>query len=504
MRDSEGTGPIPAETVFHQWVEELGGMGEARALMALLREDHPVYRQRGAAAVARMRAWVLLALGRNGLPDAAMPFVLEELETGKEAYPVAVAARVLRQGRVARAPLAAFVVRALENIRTHDAFVRLERYGGVPAPGEPCTTAVEELLAALRWLGPAAAGQPGVHTVLAATREGLAGARKSAVDVTETLLRAVGPDPSACCALPPALTENRRWPRIGRRPARGAVAAVLFEDQDGRRQTFAEVFRGKPSIVAFFYTRCDNPRKCSLTVAKLARAQALLAGRGLAGAVRTAAVTYDPAFDLPDRLRGYAQARGMRLDDEHRVLRAVSGMADLAGFFHLGAGFIGSLVNRHRVEVFVLDAEGRIAASFTRVAWDEAVVAGQAAALLKAPVPWRIWTRCAAIGLSAAGIGVIGAMPGLPWRWSLLPVFAAVNLGALWSVRGRSGRMAGFGVALAGALALFGLGAAFDRTSALLPGIALMTLGSVLEVTNGVWRRVGPPSPSLPAGTEPT
>ena len=42
-----------------------------------------------------------------------------------------------------------------------------------------------------------------------------------------------------------------------------------LEDQDGARVTFGEFFAGKPSVVAFFYTRCDNPNKCSLTITKL-------------------------------------------------------------------------------------------------------------------------------------------------------------------------------------------------------------------------------------------
>ena len=42
--------------------------------------------------------------------------------------------------------------------------------------------------------------------------------------------------------------------------------------------TFKDFFHGQPSIVVFFYTRCDNPMKCSLTVAKLARVQAITGG----------------------------------------------------------------------------------------------------------------------------------------------------------------------------------------------------------------------------------
>ena len=52
--------------------------------------------ERGAAAIVRMRGWVLLAMARAGVSDAALVFVLEELDTGIDPYLVAAAARALR------------------------------------------------------------------------------------------------------------------------------------------------------------------------------------------------------------------------------------------------------------------------------------------------------------------------------------------------------------------------------------------------------------------------
>jgi protein SCO1/2 len=39
-------------------------------------------------------------------------------------------------------------------------------------------------------------------------------------------------------------------------------------------------------------------------------------------------------------------------------------------------------VNRHRIELYILDASGRIAVSFERIHWDEAEVVARAAELL--------------------------------------------------------------------------------------------------------------------------
>ncbi|HEU4932530.1 MAG TPA: hypothetical protein VFT48_10640, partial [Pyrinomonadaceae bacterium] len=122
-------------------------------LLDLLREDHPLYDQRGASTVVRMRGWVMLTLARNSLPDAALPFVLEDLDTGVDAYLVAAAAAALRSYPTPNVAFAPFVVRAITNIRYRDERLSLETYGGF-AIGTKGTSPVRELLTTLTWLGP--------------------------------------------------------------------------------------------------------------------------------------------------------------------------------------------------------------------------------------------------------------------------------------------------------------------------------------------------------------
>ena len=166
-----------------------------------------------------------------------------------------------------------------------------------------------------------------------------------------------------------------------------AIHATVFEDQDGAPISFADFFVGQPSIVAFFYTRCDNPQKCSLTVSKLATVQRQLAERGVADRVRTAAITYDPGFDVPARLRAYGHGRSMRIDSGHRLLRAPGGIEPLRRHFRLGVNFVESLVNRHRIEIYIVHTAGRIAASFGRIHWDEQEVVRRAIELLNEVEP---------------------------------------------------------------------------------------------------------------------
>src|SRR4029453_9958925 len=113
-----------SERQFVALVEALSSDPTRRAeLTDLLREDHPVYDQRSAGAIVRMRGWILVALTHVGLTDATLLFVLEELDTGRDAYLVAAAARALRSYPKPVAAFAPFVMRAIANIRNNNSTV---------------------------------------------------------------------------------------------------------------------------------------------------------------------------------------------------------------------------------------------------------------------------------------------------------------------------------------------------------------------------------------------
>ena len=346
-----------------------------------MREDHPFYDERGAAAIVRMRGWVLLALARASVSDAALIFVLEELDTGIDAYLVTAAARALRSYPRPTEALAPFVMRALTRIRYRDEPVSFENYGDY-AISRTGTSPVRELLATLAWLGPHARGVlPELETLRA--QSGLY--RKLRLDIERAVqaIDASNPGAHSCCGATPNSVKSTSSRPLNSRRGAGAVESIALHDHKGDTITFKEFFHGRPSIVVFFYTRCDNPMKCSLTVAKLGRVQKLLESCQLADEIHTAAITYDPAFDLPERLRIYGQDRGVRMDAHHRMLRAIDDNDALRRHFELGVNFIESLVNWHRIEVYILDADGRVAVSFNRIHWDEQQVVTRAIEVLK-------------------------------------------------------------------------------------------------------------------------
>ena len=512
-------GPGTPEEEFASFVDALASEVDGRErLTALLHEDHPVYDQRGTSTVVRMRGWILVAYARAGVTDDVLPFVLEELDAGREGYLVAAAARALRSYPSPHAAFAPFVLRALDNMRYQDEAVRFDGYGVYATSVTASTSPVRELLETLVWLGPHAHG---VRTELADLRRAGSGVSRKlwpdvdrAVAALEVAPANTESEPGECCTLPKGLRSSVWWP-FGGRASSDAIHATVFEDQDGAPISFADFFVGQPSIVAFFYTRCDNPQKCSLTVSKLATVQRQLAERGAADRVRTAAITYDPGFDVPARLRAYGHGRSMRMDNGHRLLRAPGGIEPLRRHFRLGVNFVESLVNRHRIEIYILDAAGRIAASFGRIHWDEqeivrraiellnevepgvaaeartdrraaprtltpalGTVAALAVALLpKCPVCWAAY-------LSVLGIAKL-AQASHAWMQSLLLAMMLVNIASVgWRDRA-SGLMTGFYFVSAGAIALVAarISPQFEPAAPL--GVLLTLAGSAVSVFNG-------------------
>jgi len=348
-----------------EYVRDLAGREHAAdRLVELLPERAPIYAGRRTDEVDRLRAIVLGAFERLGLPHEAVPFVLEELESGSNAQTVAAAARALRNAGEVPSQAVDLVLRAIDRFAAADDVLE----AGDFACAEP-TTLLLELLHTLVRLAPHAAGgcREALRSVIDRNGPVFSDEVRAALDFALTALSSKQPAPACCC--------SQETPSVSRDPVIVASSTlpseVVLQDQDGDLTTFGSFLVGLPSVVAFFYTRCMVPEKCSLTITKLARLQRKLAAGFLTGRINVVAITYDPAFDLPSRMRAYGRDRGMAFDRQNRLLRAPNGLEPLQRYFDLQVGFGAATVNRHRLELFVLDRMAKIAASFTRMQWDE-------------------------------------------------------------------------------------------------------------------------------------
>ena len=373
-----------SEQEFGDLVDRARHELDRQLLVELLPERSPVYRGRSGNTVTRMRGYLLAAFEDAGLPEAAVTYVFEELESGRAAYSVAAAAKALRGRQSRSCDAVPFLLTAIEDIKYADDAVSFDSYRpSWPLSGH--TTALEEIVATVAWLGSeASSALPALRTLLE-ERGVLSEPARATLEAVVSRLSAEGPccavpAPSPCCAgdgeTAPAVLHQVRL-------RSDVLPGVELEDQDGAHVKFQEFFTEKPSVVAFFYTRCDNPNKCSLTITKLGRLQRRLAHLGLDGRIQTAAITYDPEFDLPARLRAYGENRGILFSPSNRLLRTTGTLAPVEDYFQLGVNFGETLVNRHRIELFLLDQQALVAAAFTRLQWDIEQVLAQAATLAK-------------------------------------------------------------------------------------------------------------------------
>jgi protein SCO1 len=363
MSEFNGATPVADIVAYVDRVRTLPGSGDD--LLDLLAEQSPIYAGRTTNEAERLRGYLLASFELTGLPAAAMAFVIEELENGLNPYAVAAAAKAVRGAHSLPERIGPLLLDAIDRLRQSDDLVYFD-IRTAPVSGVSSTTALMELFRTFAWLGPrAGAALPALKAMLERNPPAFSPAVLAEIEnAIVAVSRVEQPTTRSCCTEGSSPISSIPSPEVD-------IAHVELQDQDGAVFRFRDFFYGRPSILTFFYTRCMNPNKCSLTITKLARLQRRACEEGLHGRVNIAAITYDPAFDLPRRLRAYGADRGMSFDDRNRLMRTTGPFEPLQRCFDLGVGYGSSTVNQHRLDVAVLDGTGRFSASFARIQWHE-------------------------------------------------------------------------------------------------------------------------------------
>ncbi len=316
------------------------GLLPAQDLVPLFAEQSSFMHLLTAPEIERFRGYALSTFGMVGLPVNAEPIVLEELETGTEPYTIAAAAMAMLgaadYGQEAMDLLKAARVRVL----ARDVNVQYQRFEPIfdIASNETALGIIDDAIARL-----------------SSRRQSLP-------------MQAPGPaaERSQCCCCGGA---DHAAPGKQVDPGK-----LVLEDQIGARTSFGAFFRGQIGILTFFYTRCMNPEKCSLTISNLARLQRALAEKNLSDSVRIGAISYDPAYDLPHRLAAYGRERGLIFGEGCRMFRSPNGFGEVQESFELAVGFGPQTVNRHQIELLLLDEHGLPFKRFVRMKWDASEV----------------------------------------------------------------------------------------------------------------------------------
>jgi len=286
-----------------------------RRLSAMLRQDGAHFAGLSTADAEWVRGLILAAFEHRAAPDAALPTIKEELRTSLNPVVLAGAARAVRGLATVDGELRTLLAAASERIALGDEYVCFDD----AEPGSPTRTAREEIAAAL------------AHVV---------------------------PMASTCCATGPSAGQPAdSLEALSLCP--GALSPVTLEDQFGEKTRLVEVLRSRSSLVAFFYTRCMNPAKCSLTVTRLAALARHLRDDGRSGDLNVLAISYDGEFDVSSRLLDFGRDRGFPFDETAKIVRCVAGWSAVRQQFGLQVGYGGSTVNAHARELFMVSTDLR-------------------------------------------------------------------------------------------------------------------------------------------------
>ena len=160
---------------------------------------------------------------------------------------------------------------------------------------------------------------------------------------------------------------------------------IAFKDQDGRPGVLRDLFN-KPVLITFFYTRCQNNRKCSAAVGRLAALQRQLAQAGIEDKVRLLAITYEPQFDTSDRINRYGTGRGLRFGEDALAIQLDSDRnRKLVDELRAPVSYNVGWVNTHGVELSLLDAHGRLVRKYHTLLWNNDQVAEDLRRVLTEP-----------------------------------------------------------------------------------------------------------------------
>lgn len=354
-------------------------IGLSEQLAKLLPHQSALYQNRDKWNVIRLRSYLFATLADIGFPNSAMPdladalaFVDERMAAVEIGSAIHVAGTLGDDGR----QFLPYMLRAISQRFAEEEF-SLSRYA-VDFPREEATTVQLEVIRTAEKIG------------LATDKELL------------TVLRAIADSPSYSALDPRFVAASRRalWVVEHReaghahhehhtvpsaeQAAPSLVSAwvspddrhlledldVRIFDQDGNEHVLDDLL-DHPVLLTFFYTRCQNAGRCSMSISRLAFLQKKLRSAGLTRDVRLLALTFEPAYDTPERLKRFVQDRGLTLDEF--ALSGRLGTSYHQSFIReldIPVSFSAGWVNTHGVEAVLIDTEGRLARKYTAIAWN--------------------------------------------------------------------------------------------------------------------------------------
>jgi protein SCO1/2 len=142
-----------------------------------------------------------------------------------------------------------------------------------------------------------------------------------------------------------------------------------FTGEDGKTFRFAD-FRGSAVAFTFFFTSCPLPEFCPRMNKNFAEARKLIsAATNAPSNWQLLSISFDPGFDTPEMISGYAKFyRGDRADHWRFAVASTNTLAGLAPKVDLNFWRENGSIS-HNLRTVVLDAAGKIFRQFDGNDW---------------------------------------------------------------------------------------------------------------------------------------
>lgn len=304
--------PQSAEDLIERLRTVPASLAGDERLVDMLRQNAPHAKGLSAADAEKVRGHILASFEHRSVPAEAIHAVKEELRTSLSPIILAGAARALRGLANIDPECRALLTAASARIELRDEVVRLD--------------AVENT----RTLAPRTARSE-IASILALCTEAVV---HCCGGVATPSFRVESAQPIALCP--------------------NTLSQVVVEDQSEGRMPLLQFLRDRVNLIAFFYTRCMNPAKCSLTISRLADVARLAVAHSYGPNLNVLGISYDPDFDSPSRLYVFGRDRGFPFGDDARLTRCIAGWASTRRMFDLQVGYNDATVNAHARELFLV------------------------------------------------------------------------------------------------------------------------------------------------------
>lgn len=292
-------------TALDTVIDRLPALAESQdgseALIAMLAEDSIHFAGLSVEEADWLRAHIYAAVAMCDTPHSGLATAREDLRTSSSPYVLAGIARVLRAAKAGTA-----WKNALEAAQRRIEYIDVFPEFRFDPPTSPCCvqrTCIQEIEAAI-------AGLNEGRDALASSQD------EEAVEFLDK--------------------------------SDSNLLNALLQNQAGDEINLDDLLKSVPVVLALFYTRCMNPLKCSLTMSRLAACARSEPGLGYVG------MSYDPAYDTPQRLRVYGEDRKFPFSDTACIVRARDDWDKIKDYLEVRVGYGAATVNSHAREVFLI------------------------------------------------------------------------------------------------------------------------------------------------------